>query len=78
MWCQEKPTDVREKESTLCIMWIGVGLGIFMVNTMIVGPSVSIALFDGKKLFDFIKNQFYKTLDVSLERKLGFTTTCAS
>lgn len=41
---QKEPRDMREKESTASIVWIGIRFRVFVVNTMIVSPRVSIAL----------------------------------
>lgn len=49
MRSQEKPTNMCKEESSLGVMWIGICFRIFMVNTMVVGPSVSVSLWRSLK-----------------------------
>jgi hypothetical protein len=46
---QEEPTDVSEKEAALGVVRIRVGLGVFVVDPVIVGPGVGVALRKKKK-----------------------------
>lgn len=38
MFATHQPATVREEESSTCIVWIGICLGVLVVHTMITGP----------------------------------------
>lgn len=41
---EEEPTNMREEKSTLGVVGIRVGLGVLVVDSMIMSPSVGVAL----------------------------------
>lgn len=46
MWLDNNPAHVGEKESTFRIVWIGVCIGKFMMNSMCDTPIVDTILWD--------------------------------
>lgn len=86
MRCQEQPADVREEKTALCIMRVGICLGVFVVDSMVVRPSVSIALKrKGIELWWIIfailclqrsrsKNKFCRKLQLAIARLSTWTS----
>ncbi|KYM91396.1 hypothetical protein ALC53_01464 [Atta colombica] len=41
MFPTEQPTHVRKEETSLSVMWISIGLAVFVMNPVVSGPSTS-------------------------------------
>jgi hypothetical protein len=52
--CQHQPPNVSEEKTSLSIMWISFGFRIFVMNSVIVSPCVSISL-QKKNVLDLSK-----------------------
>lgn len=50
MFSRHQPADMRKEKSPICIVRIGVRIGVFMVLSMISHPNIQTVLVMGKKI----------------------------